>query len=126
MRLKRHVHSLIPVHNHTLMCYHAYVIVHVNDPLPAVVRGRFFKKGGILSACYQLVPTSADDLFTKGRSICHHVYVIMHVKKDPLLSVVRGPVCFRKVEFYQHVTNLSPPVPTTGSQKAVPCVIISM
>ena len=27
-------------------------------------------------------------------------------------------VCFRKVGFYQHVINLSPPVPTTGSAKA--------
>ena len=32
-----------------------------------------FQKGGILSAFYQLVPTSADNWFTKG-------YVIMHVK----------------------------------------------
>ena len=28
-------------------------------------------------------------------------------------------VCFRKVEFHQCVFNLSPPVPTTGSPKAV-------
>ena len=27
-------------------------------------------------------------------------------------------VCFTKVEFYQNVINLSPPVPTTGSAKA--------
>ena len=40
-----------------------------------------FQKGGILSECYELVSTSADDWFTEG---CPYViiYVIMHVK-DP-------------------------------------------
>ena len=41
-----------------------------------------FEKGGNLSACYQLAPTSGNAWFTKGRSMCYHVYVIMHVK-DP-------------------------------------------
>ena len=49
---------------------------------------RLFKKGGILSACYQPVPASTDDWFTKGHSMCYHFYVLMHVK-DPWLSVVR-------------------------------------
>ena len=40
------------------------------------------QKGGDLLACYQLVPTSADDWFNKGRVMCFHVYVIMDVK-DP-------------------------------------------
>ena len=43
---------------------------------------RLFQKGGNLSACYQLVPISVGDWFTKGSSTCYHVYVIMHVK-DP-------------------------------------------
>ena len=34
--------------------------------------------------------------------------------------------CFRKVEFYQYVIDLLPPVPTTGSPKCSPCVIMSM
>ena len=39
------------------------------------------QKGRDLLACYQLVPTSADDWFNKGsQSMCNHVYVIMHVK----------------------------------------------
>ena len=29
-------------------------------------------------------------------------------------------VCFRRMEFYQNVINLSTPVPTTGSPKAIP------
>ena len=34
-----------------------------------------------------------------------------------------GSIClFRKVEFYQHVITLSPPVLTTGSRKAVSCL----
>ena len=38
------------------------------------------QKGGDLPACYQLVPTSAEDWFNKGHAMCNHVYVIMHVK----------------------------------------------
>ena len=38
-----------------------------------------FQKGGILSVCYQIVPTSAADCFTKGRAMCCHVYMTMHV-----------------------------------------------
>ena len=38
----------------------------------------------MLSTC----STGAADRFTKGRTMCYHVYVIMHVK-DPQLSVVR-------------------------------------
>ena len=53
----------------------------------------------MLPECCQLVPTSADDWFNKGRSMCYHFYVIMHVK-DPWLSVVRVGYCdytlFRK------------------------------
>ena len=39
----------------------------------------FFQKGGILSACYEFVSTSANDLFTKGLP-CVIMSVIMHVK----------------------------------------------
>ena len=43
---------------------------------------RLFQKGGILLACYQLVPTSADDWFTKACSMRYHARVKMHVQ-DP-------------------------------------------
>ena len=49
---------------------------------------RLFQKGGILPACYQLIPTIADNWFSKGRAMCNHVYLIINVK-DPWLSVVR-------------------------------------
>ena len=47
-----------------------------------------YQKGRMLSECYQLFLTSADNWFTKGLSMCYHVYVTMHVK-DPQLPAVR-------------------------------------
>ena len=42
----------------------------------------------MLPECYRLRPTSADDWFTKGRSMSYHVCVIIYVK-DPQLSAIR-------------------------------------
>ena len=42
----------------------------------------------ILTASHQLAPASAANWFHKGRAMCYHVLVIMHVK-DPQLSVIR-------------------------------------
>ena len=47
---------------------------------------------GSLPACHQLAPASAADWFNKGRAMCSHVCVIMHVK-DPELFVVRVGRC---------------------------------
>ena len=41
-----------------------------------------------LSACCCIAPASATDWFIKGRAMCCHVYVRMHVH-DPYLSVIR-------------------------------------
>ena len=41
-----------------------------------------FQKGGILPACYQLLPTTAADWFTKDPAMCYHACVILAVK-DP-------------------------------------------
>ena len=46
-----------------------------------------FQKGEILSECYELVSTSADDWSTKGLAMCFCAYVILHVK-DPQRAVV--------------------------------------
>ena len=42
----------------------------------------------LLSESHWLAPAGADDWFTKGRVMCYHVYMIMHVKY-PLHSVLR-------------------------------------
>ena len=58
---------------------------------------RISQKGGDPPACYQLVPTSADDLFNKGGP-CVIMSVIMHVE-DSQLSVVRVGHCVLLVGF---------------------------
>ena len=41
-------------------------------------------------------------------------------------SLPAQSACFRKVRFYHCVINSFPPVPTTGSKKGRPCVIMSV
>ena len=62
--------------------HHVYMIMHENSLSYLSVNCIPFQKGGILSACYQPVSISADNWFIKARSMCYHVYVIMHVQ-DP-------------------------------------------
>ena len=53
-----------------------------------------------------------------GRRNSKMVSVSVCQAGHPGSSLARS-ICFRKVEFYQHVIDLSPPVLTTGSTKAV-------
>ena len=64
---------------------------------------------------YQFFPTSSTDT-GRGNSIVVSISVCQagHPGSSPARSV-----CFRKVGFYHCVINLFPPVPMTGSKKAI-------
>ena len=51
-------------------------ICEVDRPGSSLAQSVCYRKVEI----YQHIPTSANNWFTKGRSMFYHVYVIMHVK----------------------------------------------
>ena len=79
-------------------------------------------------ACHYLAPASATDWFMKGRVMCYHVYVIMHVK-DPELSVVRVGHCvplagFGLSLYSPHVLNRDINM-TKKTSKCAICIILA-
>ena len=71
-----------------------------------------------LGSSFQTVLKIVLSLSCSGRGTSIMVSITVCQAGRPGLSIT-GFVCFRKVEFYQHVIDLSPPVPTTGSPKTI-------
>ena len=77
----------------------------------------------------------ADDLNPNGKDSKHIMCtfcpflvsssVSVYEAGDPGLCPARS-ACHRKVEFYHCVIDSFPPVPTTGSTKTMPCIVMSM
>ena len=71
-----------------------------------------------------LITFNHMEFLQRSTNLTHLIYLTLFFLR--LHCCIRNTVWFRKVQFCQNVINLFPPVPLTGSTKAVPCVIMLM